>query len=345
EVQAKKCLATLNENSHLTRCQDSELYDSIHRLALESDALRTENSELTKKLHQRERFQSIVQDSAFDIFPVDPEDNSNSPSIYAASKMSPWISSSTGYEDGWRVKFQNGEPSFHFHPFSKAEYDAVMKTSDDKFATRRPLAPVVGRMLGWTVHKAPLTRRSTGNALIGHVRLSTRVRCTFDEADASVSLTKLSEWPLLVTPPDWNETHRAKVSIQVLQTFAIDSHVMVVNVPGPFHWRYFQFGRRQLKRQSNGKRLLTCSLKVADSEENARSRTAEEPQPDVKWIDEAGAFMKFTEVDATTVDVTCDTWACCENELHARQFFIRWAQFACRWSQTIMVSNLIEGEG
>ncbi|POM70955.1 Hypothetical protein PHPALM_12544 [Phytophthora palmivora] len=74
-------------------------------------------------------------------------------------------------------------------------------------------------MLGWTVHQAPLTRRSADNVLVGHVRLSTRVRCSFDEADAVISLTKLM----------------ADVSIQVLQSFAIDSHVMVCNIPSPIY--------------------------------------------------------------------------------------------------------------
>ncbi|OWZ16200.1 hypothetical protein PHMEG_00010044 [Phytophthora megakarya] len=338
EVQAKKCLATLNESSHQPRCQDSELHDSIHRLALESDSLRTENSELSKKLRQRERFQSIVQDGAFDIFPVDPENNSSSPSVYAASKLSPWVPTSTQYDDGWRVKFQNGEPSFHFHPFSKAEYDDTF----DKFGTRRPQAPIAGRMLGWSVHHAPNVRRPADNALIGHVRLSTRVRCTFDEVDTAISPAKMHEWPLVVTPPGWNGTHRANVSIQVLQSFAIDSHVMVVNVPGPIHWRYFQFGRRESKRQADGRRSLTFWNILVDSDKNALSRVAEEPQPDVKWVNEGGAFMNFVEVDSNTVDVECEAWARCEDDLHARQLFITWVQFACRWSQGIMSSNLIE---
>ncbi|KAF4040286.1 hypothetical protein GN244_ATG07479 [Phytophthora infestans] len=72
-----------------------------------------------------------------------------------------------------------------------------------------------------------------------------------------------------------------------------------------------------------------------------RIRAAEEPQPGVKWIDEGGARMKFLEVDDNTIDVNCDTWASCEDELHARHLFIRWAQFACCWSQGMMASKMI----
>lgn len=107
-------------------------------------------------------------------------------------------------------------------------------------------------------------------------------------------------------PPNWSQHQRSSVSIQVLQSFAIDAHVMVCNVPGPIHTRYFQLARRQLKLEANGKRSLTVAIVLADSEVNERSRTAEESQPDVNWIDGGGAYMKFTEEDETTIDVSCD---------------------------------------
>ncbi|ETO75152.1 hypothetical protein F444_09205 [Phytophthora nicotianae P1976] len=336
ESQVKKCLATMNREGNTS----SELYRAVHRLALECDSLRTKNVELMEEIQQQERFQSLVQARAIGVIQDETEDiDSSSPNVYTASKSSPWVSSSD-HDDGWRVKFPNGEPSFHFHPFTKAEYDTVMLNCDNKFSAK---SAVAGHLFGWTVYHAPLTRR-LDNSLVGHARLSARVCCSFDEADAAVSPSKLNEWPLVFTPPNWSHSQRSVVSIQVLQSFAMDAHVLVCNIPGPVHTRYFQFARRQLKVEANGKRSFTCSLVLADSKENASSRAAEEPQPDVKWINEGGARMKFTEVDDTTIDVHCDTWASCEDELHARHLFIRWAQFVCRWSQGMMASKLIEGD-
>eukprot|EP00644_Phytophthora_capsici_P008983 jgi/Phyca11/5552/fgenesh1_pm.PHYCAscaffold_6_\ len=287
ELQVKKSLAALNQHSlKIVKDQTpmSDLYYSIHRLALESDALRTENSELSEKLQTRERFQSLVQDSAFDIFPVPKEDNCISFNVYEASEMSPWVPNSSRLDAGWRVKYQNGEPSFHFQPFTKEEFEAAMQVCEDKFGILRPPMPVVGRLFGWTVHHAPPTRRQD-NVLIGRVRLSARVCCSFETVDEDISPSKFQEWPLLVTPPHWSELHRRQVNLQVLQSFAIDAHVMVCNVPGTVHTRYFQLARRQLNVEANGKRSLTLSLVIADSEDNKRNRAAEE-HSQLKWIEE-----------------------------------------------------------
>lgn len=121
EQQAKQCLAALNQKSLNTNEEDSassKAYLAVHRLALESDTLRTENIELIQEIKQRKRLKSLVQDAALE---VAPESSTNSTSVYAASKKSPWAPTSSRYEDAWRVKFQNDEPSFHFHPFTKAE--------------------------------------------------------------------------------------------------------------------------------------------------------------------------------------------------------------------------------
>ncbi|KAK1943042.1 hypothetical protein P3T76_005679 [Phytophthora citrophthora] len=344
ELQVKKSLAVLNEQSLKTAEEDaptSDLSRSIHRLALESDALRTENGELSEKLQTCERFQSLVQDNAFDIFPVPHEDNCSSSNVYSASKMSPWVPNSSRLDAGWRVKYQNGEPSFHFQPFTKEEFEDAMQLCEDKFGVLRPPMPVTGRLFGWTVHHAPPTRRQD-NALVGRVRLSARVNCSFETADEAISPSKFQEWPLLVTPPYWSELQRRRVNLQVLQSFAIDAHVMVCNVPGTVHTRYFQLARRQFNVEANGKRSLTLSLMISDSEENKRIQTAED-QSQVKWIEEGGAYIRIIEVDDNTIDISSDTWAQCEDEQHARHHSIRWTQFVCRWSQTVMATKLLEG--
>ncbi|EEY64507.1 uncharacterized protein PITG_15744 [Phytophthora infestans T30-4] len=265
ESQVKKCLATMNQEGD----NSSELYRALHRLALECDALRTENVEMMKEIHSQERFQFLIQARAIGVIPE--ANDTSSPNVYTASKSSPWVPSSQ-HEDGWRVPFPNGSTST--------------------------------RSLKLMYH-APLTRRASDDSLVGHVRLSARVSCSFDQADAAVSPSELNWWPLVFTPPNWSHSQRSSVSIQVLQSFAIDAHVLVCNIPGPVHTRYFQFANRQLKVEANGKRSFTCSLVLADSKENMRIRAAEEPQPGVEWIDEGGARIKFLEVDDNIIDVNC----------------------------------------
>ncbi|KUF88002.1 hypothetical protein AM587_10003760 [Phytophthora nicotianae] len=334
EAEVKKCLATMN-------CEDSsssELCYAVHCLALEWDSLRTENVELMKEIHRQERFQSLVQAQTIGVFADATKDSDTSfANVYPASKSSLW-GPTPHDDDGWRVKFPNGEPTFHFHPFSEAEFNNVMQNCDNQFYSK---SSVAGHLFGWTVYHAPLMRR-LDNSLVGRVQLSARICCSFDDADAAVSSSKLHLWPLAFTPPNWSYSQRSGVSIQVLQSFAVDAHVLVCNIPGPVNTRYFQFARRQLQVEGNGKRSFTSSLVLADSKENVRNRAAEEPHPDVKWVNEGGARIKFTEVDDATIDVHCDTWASCEDELHARNLFIYWAQFACRWSQWMMASKLVE---
>ncbi|GMF16675.1 unnamed protein product [Phytophthora lilii] len=94
------------------------------------------------------------------------------------------------------------------------------------------------------------------------------------------------------------------VSIQVLHSFDMDSHVMVCNIPGQVHNRYFQLGCRRVHVAEDGKRSFSSRIALTDSKANARSRAAEGQQPNVKWAGKGGAHMKFTEVDTTTVQVT-----------------------------------------
>ncbi|KAL4158948.1 hypothetical protein PRNP1_004722 [Phytophthora ramorum] len=348
EAQVKNYIAAMNSESLSTRtsAQDApgaKLRHTVHGLVIESDSLRTEKMELIGKLRQRQHFQSIVQDAGLDGVPT-ADDDAHPHSVHTASEMSPWASSSSRCEGGWRVKFPNGEPSFHFHPFSRAEYDAVMKRIDDEFDARPPPIPVAGQLFGWTVYQAPLARRQEDGAVTGRARLSTRICCSIDQVDAVITPADLAEWPLFVTPPDWSPKLRPSVCIKVLQSLAKDQHVMVCNIPGSVHMRYFQLARREKKLEANGERSLTFSIILADSEGNMRSRVAEGPQPDVKWVGDGGAFLKFTEVSETSVDVKCDSWAFCENETHARHFFIRWVEFACRWSQGITASKLLQYE-
>ncbi|RLN91251.1 hypothetical protein BBJ28_00002685 [Nothophytophthora sp. Chile5] len=115
--------------------------------------------------------------------------------------------------------------------------------------------------------------------------------------------------PLLVTPESWGYVQRGHVSSQVLQTFDEDAHVLVRNIPGQMHLRYINMARRLLGKQADGKRTATYALVIADTEANARSRAAEPPQQGVQWVKQGGNYVKFTEVDETTIDIVTDHWA------------------------------------
>ncbi|RLN54944.1 hypothetical protein BBJ29_007541 [Phytophthora kernoviae] len=55
-------------------------------------------------------------------------------------------------------------------------------------------------------------------------------------------------------------------------------------------------------------------------------RADEQPQQDVEWASEGGSYLEITEVNETTIDVSYDHWAGCQDELHAHHLFIQWAQ-------------------
>ncbi|ETM54121.1 hypothetical protein L914_02496, partial [Phytophthora nicotianae] len=92
-----------------------------------------------------------------------------------------------------------------------------------------------------------------------------------------------------------------------------------------------------------GKRVITYTMRVADSDSNKRSRLAEADE--VQWITEGGAQLTIAEVDGRTVDVVYDHWGGCESELHAQYLFVQWAHYALRWEQMVLPSNLLPAEG
>ncbi|POM61582.1 LOW QUALITY PROTEIN: hypothetical protein PHPALM_29380 [Phytophthora palmivora] len=116
------------------------------------------------------------------------------------------------------------------------------------------LIPVVRPLQSLDVRSVGL---SADNVLGGHVRLSTHVRCSFEEADAVISLAKLMSG--LVWSP-----HQTGGRLKGLMSASkYCNHLRLI----PMLW----------------------------SATFRRSRAAEETQPDVKWKDESGAFMNVTE--------------------------------------------------
>ncbi|KAG7375712.1 hypothetical protein PHYPSEUDO_015466 [Phytophthora pseudosyringae] len=342
-LQVERLLAALNNTVTAKTMSEGGVPSPEHtmsgavcRLALESDTLRSENVELRQKtqlLSQNwSRLHQVLHNFAFF-----QELQLRSLSLHEASE---WISCSERSESGWRVNFSNGEPSFHFHPFTRGEVDAAMACCDVDLAVYSPCAPAVGQMFGWTVYHAPV-RRARDNSLVAHARFTTRVRCSLEDADSFMKTKDIRTLPLLIKPPNWSYHQRDSVNTQVLQELDVDTHVMVCNIPSHVHTRYIQLGRRLPGIKASGKRLVSFFLITADSSSNARSRAAEE-QHDVQWITEAGTRLALTEVDETTIDVACDHWSSCENELHREQLFVFWAEFACKWTEMATRSTILK---
>lgn len=66
------------------------------------------------------------------------------------------------------------------------------------------------------------------------------------------------------------------------------------------------------------------------------------PHPDVQWAHGAGVCMKFTEVNDTTIDVSSDYWAGCEDPEHAKHYCVLWGEYVCQWLQFVAPPNLLE---
>ncbi|KAG6958604.1 hypothetical protein JG688_00010438 [Phytophthora aleatoria] len=151
-----------------------------------------------------------------------------------------------------------------------------------------------------------------------------------------VSSSDVNSWPLLVTPKGWT---RGEHVTQVLQQLDLNSHVLVTNISGQVHLRYLHLDLRWPRTDENGTQEVLYVAVTGDTEANAQAR---ESAPDVQWVHESGYCIRFTEVNETTIDVTYDRWSQCENEDHAQNLFVVWAQAVSRWSQRVTSSTLIE---
>ncbi|KUF78223.1 hypothetical protein AM587_10002425 [Phytophthora nicotianae] len=344
EQEVKQCLAALNDDTN----KDDDSVDACNtkgelcRLAHESDVLRTEAASLSKRLQQFDRFFSLVQADTLS-FGLFTDNGSSSLTVREAGKVSKWVLSPNHDESGWQVCFPNGEPSFHFHSFTRAGFDDILKLCDDTLAVDPPRIEVAGSLLGWTVHRAPLTRRVDGST-ISHARFTMRVACSLDDLDAIIVSSSLDSWPLVWTPPSWGYNERKQACCQVLQEFETDAYVLVHDIPGPESSRYISLAQRLPRQRYNGKRSITYVMVIADSEANARKCSTEQSHGNVQWVNEGGSYIKFTEVNPKLIDVRYDHWASCHDEIHAQHLFVRWAEFASGWSQRMAPSNLIGPE-
>ncbi|KUF81884.1 hypothetical protein AM587_10003271 [Phytophthora nicotianae] len=331
ELQVKRFVAALSQSSTQKPTNSSELYSALCRLAIEGETLMREKLLLKQELYRHEYFLGIASKTPESVVVV-PKEKKIPQSVLDASKKSRWVAYARCEQYGWCVNFPNEEPSFFFYPFTREEFDGVIKTTLAGLGTD-PL--VVGKIFGWNVHPAPLTRNAETGSLVAHVRLTTRVKCSLKDADAMVSSSDVNSWPLLATPAVWTKGEHVT---QVLQQLDMNSLVLVTNIPGKVHFRYLHLVWRRARRDENGKREIVYVTAVGDTEANTQAREA---QADVQWVHESGFCIRYTEVNESTIDVTYNRWSQCESEDHARKLFIDWFQVLCWWTQHVTSSKLI----
>ncbi|KAG6943127.1 hypothetical protein JG687_00018690 [Phytophthora cactorum] len=348
ELEVKQRLAALRAAEAKPRSDDDistdsdQTRDAVCYLALESDALRTENLELHQKLQQHKRLWSIVDEGVLEV--TSQGLYLNGYNVYEASDRSEWITQPRQNEAGWRVSFPNGEPSFFFEPFLREDFDAIYKECIDEFLlTHQYIAPA-GTLFGWTVHYAPAVGSLKGNSVVARARFSRRVRSSLENVDGMVTAADLNSLPLIVTSLGWRNEHRSSVSIQVLQKFEKDAYIMVCNMPGSPNSRYLFLVRREPRVLQDGRRAVAYTTAIANSEANSRARSVEGTQNDVEWAREGSNVCQVTEVDDSTVDIKFDFKAACQDDLHARFVCIQWAQFVCRWLQGIDPLTLLDSQ-
>ncbi|KAL4158940.1 hypothetical protein PRNP1_004714 [Phytophthora ramorum] len=346
EQQVKQQLAALSEGVARRANDDDQsagISDEVCQLALESDALRTEALAIRNQLQQYNRCWSLVHEAAVDCG-LSSEEPSSSLPVREASKASKWVSRPPLDEAGWQVYFQDEATSFYFHPFTRKEFDDILQRCDDTLAHDPPRIEVAGSLFGWTVHRAPLTRRTGDGSLVSHVRFTTRVSCSMDALDASIIDTNLQSWPLVVTPPCWGYNERKQASCQVLQAFEADEYVIVHDFPGQPRYRYISLVRRLPGTSRFGERTITYAMVLADSKGNAQKHASDQRHHSIEWVKEGGTYVKFTETNVNTIDVRYDHWASCHDELHAQNLFVRWAESIIRWFHIMMSTNRLMPE-
>ncbi|ETN08837.1 hypothetical protein PPTG_11651 [Phytophthora nicotianae INRA-310] len=331
ELEVKQRLAALRE-AVAQRSDDgiptksNKTRDTVCCLALESDALRNENLEMHQRLLQFKRLWSIIDEGLLEV--TTQGLYLNGYNVYEASDRSRWVRQT---EAGWRVSFPNGEPSFFFEPFLREEFDAMYKKCIEELLKPQHIDPA-GTLFGWTVNYATNFRSFEDNYIVARARFSKRVRCSLDYVDGVITASDLNGLPLIVTSLG---RERSAVSIQVLQKFEKDAHIMVCNMSGSPNFRYLFLLKREPHLLLDGTRTVAYTMAIVNSNANTRARSAEEPHSEVEWAHEGSNVLLVTEVDDNTVDVKFDFKASCQDDLHARFVCIQWAQFVSRWLQGV----------
>ncbi|KAJ8533246.1 hypothetical protein ON010_g14008 [Phytophthora cinnamomi] len=314
--------------------------EALRLIMVEQAALTRENLVLQETISQHVKFQTMLHNDAQELLQVPCKDSTQTTAVAINTKVKkgPLLQD----EGGWRVHFPNGEPSFHFHPFTREEFDEFVKNDDGAFSNRYPCTDSIGMMFGWKVEYAPLTRNPEGTTFMAHAHFTRRVRCSIDSAYTILPRLDKTMWPKPVTSKSWGHVQAGSFSCHVLQHFHKNAHVMVCNIPGDVNLRYIALAQHTRAFRSDGKREDKYMITIVDSEANARNREAEGPQDNVRWILEGGVCTTITEVDRNTVDVAYDHWAGCLSEIHGCELYVDWIRFPVGLEQAVSPTGLLE---
>lgn len=236
------------------------------------------------------------------------------------------------------MEFPNGEPSFYFHPFTLSEHQGAVASCEYQAAQGSQNMPVTGQLFGWTVHRAPLSRTTGDASLHGRIRLTARVACSLAVADEVIAgeTSTLAPRVHAAELEPCSAVQREHTSSSVVRQ-RLPRHDVQHSWPSP----HSLFSARSTTRRGGVQRKALVHADPHDQRFMAQcqSRAAEESQPYVQWIREGSAWAKFSEVDQTMIDVTCDICAQFDSELHAQQVFTRWIEFVCVWSRGLCSRN------
>ncbi|KAG6612443.1 Phospholipase D [Phytophthora cinnamomi] len=307
---------------------------AFRQVTVECAALKRENLALKEAIEVHSKFNSLARIEAQELeAQMSRHDGAADPPAKDIQRLE--------REDGWPVNFPNGDPSFYFSPFSKTEFDTILRNSGVAYAERHPCTATVGKILGWTVDHAPLTLNTTGTSFVAHARFTRRLRCSLDYSEQILPRLDKRLWPVLVTPRSWGHVQFGDTCCQLLQSIHENAHVMACNIPGDVNLRYLVLAQHTRERTSDGKRVDKYIMTIADSDANARNREAEGHQKRVQWVMEGGVNVIITEIDDSTIDVVFDQWAESLSEMHGRELYVDWVRFPVRLEQSISSARLL----
>ncbi|KAG7400337.1 hypothetical protein PHYBOEH_006094 [Phytophthora boehmeriae] len=309
-----------NDASTSGQSIDTSIRALLRDVIVEKEALFTQNVVLRKEIQQHETFQTLIQEKCYG----EHESQNDKPTLWPSLDQA-----------GWRVRLPYGDQSFHFHPFSREEFDAFPNPFSPGFLAASASYSYAGTFLGWKAYRSP---SPPDKPLSVRMRFTKRIQCSVDIAYRNSWAKEAELFPILVTPIGWGYGHHHKVTTQVLQEFDRDARVMFQNIPGQTHYRYLFLSRSAQWELLDGRRKVAFSMLIVDSKATKR---AQEHQDDVKWYTNGGNYLTLTEVDETTTDAVYEQWVDCESELHAAYLILQWTHLAIRWEQGIVPSNLL----
>ncbi|GMF56721.1 unnamed protein product [Phytophthora fragariaefolia] len=189
--QMKTLVDSVRDAAECSSGREGGAFDELRELVVGREALQKQNVALRKEIQRHEKFQSVLQETREG--GVEAEESMPAPLHGGA---------------GWRVHFENDEPSFFFHPLTCSEFDDTMEHFDKELKHRETTLSTVGSFFGWVVQKAPLVSAADGKSLLTRTRVSKRLRSSLD-LHTEISYTKQKDLiPVVVTPMGWGLQQR-----------------------------------------------------------------------------------------------------------------------------------------